>query len=64
MDDNGMALEGGRLRSGRIFRSGKRRTITRGSCNTTRQEDYELNSHFDEVSCDKEYAYKSISERE
>ena len=48
-------LEGGSLRSGKRFRSGKRRTTTkRGSCNGTRGEDYELASHLDGGSGDEE----------
>ena len=64
--DSGTALEGGRLRSGRQYRSRKRRrTVTRrGSCSTTRGEYYELTSHFDKGPCDKEEEYHHILERE
>ena len=50
--DNGTELEGGCLRSGRIFWLGKRRrTVTRSkSCSMTRGEDYELMPPFDEGS--------------
>ena len=42
--DSGTELEAGYLRSGRIFRSGKRRkTITgRGSCSTNRGAYYKI----------------------
>ena len=64
--DSGTALEGGCLRSGRRFRSGKRRRIVarRGSCSTNRGEDYEFKSHFDGGSCDEEEECESILERE
>ena len=64
--DSGTELDVGYLRSGRIFRSGKRRktVIGRGSCNMSRGEDYELMSHFDEGSCDEEEEYQSIFEGE
>ena len=64
--DNITELQDSYLRSGRIFRSGKRRkTITgRGSCSTTRGWDYELASHSDEGSCDKEEEYQLIYEGE
>ena len=54
--DSGDELEAGYLRSGRRFRSGKRRnTITgRGSCSTTGGEEYELASHLKKGSCDEE----------
>ena len=47
--DSETELEGGHLRSGRIFQSGKRRrTATKtGSCSMTGIEDYDLSSHFD-----------------
>ena len=47
LGDSETELEVGYLRSGRIFRSGKRRkTVTgRGSCIKTRGEYYELKSH-------------------
>ena len=64
--DRGTGLEGGNLRSGRRFRSEKRRrTVTRrGSCGTTRGEYYELKSHFDEIFIDEEEEYQPISEKE
>ena len=64
--DSESEQEGGLLRSGRRFRSRKTKmTMTRrGSCSTTRVEDYELMSHFDEGSCDEEEEYQPISERE
>ena len=60
--DSGTALEGGCLRSGRRFRSGKiRRIVTRrGSWSTTIGEDYELMSQFDGGSCDEEEEYQPI----
>ena len=64
--NNGTELEGGCLRSGRRFRSGERRkTVTRrGSCSTTRGEDYELALHLAKGSYDEEEEYQPISERE
>ena len=64
--DGEVELESGRLRSGRIFRFGKRRRTTtrRGSCSMTRGEDYPLVSHFDEVYCHEEEDYQPISEKE
>ena len=46
-DDRDTGEEGGRLRSGRGFWSGKRRkTATkRGCCSATEREDYELAPH-------------------
>ena len=66
LDNNEIELEGGCLRSRKIFWSGKRRrTATRrGSCSTTGGEDYPLASHFDEGSCDKEEEYQPIFEKE
>ena len=51
--------EGTPLRSGRIFRSRKRRKIVtrRGSCTKARGEYYEITSHLDEGSCDEEEEY-------
>ena len=65
LGDGEVELEGGRLRSGRIFQSGKRIRITtrRGRCSMTGGEDYELVSHFDESSCDKEEEYQPIYEK-
>ena len=59
-------LEGGFLRSGRIFWSGKRRSIVtrRVSCSTTGGEEYELASQFDKGSYDKEEEYHPIPEKE
>ena len=56
-------LEGGRLRSGKIFRSRKRSSTAtrRGSCSVTRGEDYELVSHLDGGSCDEEEEYQLMS---
>ena len=64
--DRRTKLEGGYLRSGRIFRLRKRRKnmTRRGSCSTTRGEDYKSTLHFDEGSCDEEEEYQPISERE
>ena len=64
--DNGTELEGGHLRSGRRFRLRKRRKIVtrRGSCSTTRGEDYELALHLAKGSYDEEEEYQPISERE
>ena len=64
--DRGTKLEANYLRSGRIFRSRKRRKtiIGRGICSTTRGEYYEIASHLDEGSCDEEEEYKPISEGE
>ena len=58
--------EGGRLRSGRRFQSGKRRRTTtrRGSCIMIRGEEYKLALHFDEGSCDEEKEYHPIPETE
>ena len=62
--DNENELEGGCLRSGRRFWSRQRATTTRrGSCRTTRGEDYELVLHFDEGSCDEE-EYNPIFEKQ
>ena len=64
--DSGTELEGGRLRSGRIFRSEKRRKIVtrRGSSSMTRGDDYDLESHLDECSCNEKEEYHLISDRE
>ena len=58
--------EGGRLRNGRRFQSGKRRrTMTRrGSCGTTGGQEYELASHLDVGSCDEEEKYQRVFEKE
>ena len=50
LGDSGTELEVGYLRSGRIFRSGKRRKTMagRGSCSMNRGEYYDLMSHIDE----------------
>ena len=63
--DSGTALESGHQKSGSIFRSRKRiTTVTRrGSCSTTRGEDYKLTPTFDEGTCDED-EYHPISERE
>ena len=60
--DNKIELETGCLGSRRIFRLGKRRKtlLGRGSCSTTREEDYKLTSHIDEGSCDEEEEYQPI----
>ena len=52
-------LESGHLRSGKIFRPGKRRRIAtrRGSCSAIGGEDYELESNLDEGSFDEEEEY-------
>ena len=57
-------LESGCLRSGEIFWLGKRRrnAIREGSCSATRGEYYELSSHLDGGSCDKEEEYQLIYE--
>ena len=58
-------LESGFLRSGRRFRSGKRRKnlFGWGSCNTEQEEEgYEFASYLDEGSCDEEEEYQPISE--
>ena len=62
LGDSETPLQGGRLRIGRIFRSGKRRRIMtrRGCYSATRGEEYELTSHFDEGYCDKEEGYQLI----
>ena len=62
--DRRNALEGVRLRSGRIFQSGKRRRIVtrRGSCSATRGEDYVFAPHLDKGYCDKEEEYQPIFE--
>ena len=54
--DKGTTLEGGRLRSGRRFLSGKRRRIVtrRGSCSKIRGEDCDIVSHFERGPYDKE----------
>ena len=55
--DSGVELKASYLRSGRIFRSGKRRrriVIGRGSCSMIGGEDYEIVSHVDKSSCDEE----------
>ena len=64
--DSGTKLEAGYLRRGRRFRSGKRikTLIGRGSYSTTRGEYYELTSHFDEGSCNKEEKHQPIPERD
>ena len=64
--DSETNLEGGHLRSGRRFWSGKRRrnVTRRGSCSMTRGEVYELTSHFEGGSCDEEDEYQPISKRE
>ena len=53
--DSGTELEADYLRSGIIFRSGKRRkdVTRRGSFSTTGGEDYELVSHVDKGSCNE-----------
>ena len=64
--DSGTALEGGRIRSGRRFRSRKRgkNMIRRGIFSMNRGEDYDFTLHFDEGSCDEEEEYQPISERD
>ena len=64
--DSRTELEIGCLGSGRIFRSGKRRktVMGRGSCSATRGVYYDLVSHVDEGSCDKEEEYQLIFEEE
>ena len=54
--DSGTELEAGYLRSGRNFRSRKRKNtaIGRGSCSTTRGEDYNITSHVGEGYCNEE----------
>ena len=54
--DRGTKLDAGYLRSKRWFRSWKRRKnlLGRGSCGTSKEEDYQLTSHVDEGSCDEE----------
>ena len=61
--DSGIDEEGGRLRSGRIFRPNKRRrTATRRDiCSVTRRGDYELVPQLDNESCDEEQEYQLIS---
>ena len=58
--------EGGRLRNGRRFQSGKRRrTITRrGSCSAIERRDYDLAPHIDGESCDEEEEYQLIYKEE
>ena len=60
--DNGTELEAGYLRSGRRFRSRKRRKtlLGRGNFSTTREEDYDLRSHVDEGYYDEEEEYQLI----
>ena len=65
LGDSGIELEPGFLRSGRRFKSDKRRKtlLGRGSCNTNQEEEgYELASYLDEGSGDEEEEYQSISE--
>ena len=54
------------MRSGRRFWLGKRRRTTtrRGCCSENEREDYELDSHLDEGSSDKEEEYQLIFEEE
>ena len=65
LGDSGIELEGGSLRIRRIFQLGRRRrTATRrGSCSTTKGEDYEFTSNFNKSSCDEEEEYQPIPER-
>ena len=63
--DSGIELQLGFLRSGRRFKSDKRRKtlLGRGSCSTNRDEEgYYLISYLDEGSCDEEEEYQLISE--
>ena len=64
--DRGIALEGGRLRSGNRFWSGKiRRAVTRsGSCSMNRGQEFEFTSHIDGDSSKDEEEYHTIPERE
>ena len=64
--DSETELESGSLRSGRRFRSRKRRsTVTiRGSHGMTGVEDYDLALHFDKGSCDEEEEYQPIPKKE
>ena len=64
--DSGIDLEGGNLRSERIFCLRKRRKIvTRGrSCSMARGEDYKITSNLKEGYFDKKEEYQLISERE
>ena len=64
--DSGTDIYVGYLRSGRRFRSGKRRKIIpwKESCSTTRWEYYKIVSHLDERYFDKEEEYHPISEGE
>ena len=56
-------LEVGVLRSGRIFRLGKRRKTKRGRRNPSlfEESEHELRSHEEKGSCDKEEDYSPIS---
>ena len=64
--DRRTELEVGYLRSGRIFRSGKRRKVVtqRGSCSMNRGEGYNISLHVDEVPCGREEEYQLISKGE
>ena len=66
LGDSGTELEAEYLRSGRIFRSRKKRkNVTRsGSCSTTKGECYDLTLNVDKGSFDKYEEYQSISEEE
>ena len=57
-------LESGFLRSGKIFRSRKRRrnATRRGSCSETIGEEYELVSYLDRGYCNEEEEYQLISQ--
>ena len=54
-------LDTGFLRSGRMFRSGKRRNIIGGgrAYSLPKEGEYGCESHLDEVSCDEEEEYSS-----
>ena len=59
-------LDDGFLRSGRRFRSGKRRKVAGGrrAYSLHREGEYGCESHLNEGSCDKEEEYSLIFERE
>ena len=60
-------LDTGFLRSGRRFRSGKRRKVTGGrrrAYSLPREGEYGCESHLDEGSCDEEEEYSQIYKRE
>ena len=60
--DSETELEGGCLRSGRIFWLGKRIRMTtrRGSYSMIGREDYKLVSHFDVHSCDEKEEHCNV----